>query len=76
MGVHDHRFRLSRAARQAYDRVSEAAGDLKSDLSSGTAGPWPKAIIALGLAATLLWVLVLVGLALLGFLRMASWFSS
>jgi hypothetical protein len=61
MGIHDHRFRLGQAVRQAYDRVAGGTVDQRARLKQPRRiTGWPKIVIGLGAMATALWMLVLV----------------
>ena len=77
MGIHDHRFRLGRVARQAYDRAAEATDEIKTDFQRPSQiSRWPKLVIGLGAAATIFWLLIL-GWLVLGLLwRLTDWIGA
>jgi hypothetical protein len=76
MGIHDHRFRLQRAVREAYGRMAGAAYDIeRKEGSLGHASRWPKLVIAFGAVVTLLWMAVLIWFVLRVAVLTLSWIN-
>jgi hypothetical protein len=77
LGIHDHRFQLSRAVRQAYDRVAGAMDGIDADQRKpGQLSRWPRLLIGFGAAITTLWMVILGWLVLRLVWQMMHWLKA